>query len=303
MTPGGLLVDKPEGPTSHDVVDRVRRLARERRCGHTGTLDPLATGLMVLLLGRATRLARFVSGADKTYLADLRFGFATDTYDRTGSPTGPVTERSPRREELERVLSRFQGAQDQVPPPFSAKRVAGKRSHRLAREGIAVTLEPVRVEIRALRLLEFRPPFARVEVSVSSGTYIRSLAHDLGQVLGVGAHLDALRRTCVGSFRVEDALDLEALSACAAAGELLGRLLGPEELLRDLPAVEVDAGGAERLVHGLRLGWEAVYGAPPAGAPAFRVLGPEGRLVAVGGPASPSDGLRTLLVWARPSRR
>lgn len=277
---GALLVDKPSGVTSHDVVANVRRLARQRRCGHTGTLDPFATGLLVICLGRATRLARFVSGASKSYLATVRFGFSTDTYDRTGEVTGTWSDSCPDRGELESALGGFRGVQEQLPPPFSAKRIEGKRSHRLARAGVEVKPVPARVEIFEVELLDFEPPRARISLSVSSGTYVRSLAHDLGERLGCGAHLEELRRTRIGSFTVEEASTLETLSALAFHGRLSERLLSPAELLRDLPRVDVTAEAVKLLVHGRDVP-EGAWAPRAAGGGPLRVCDEQGELVSI----------------------
>jgi tRNA pseudouridine55 synthase len=295
MPTGALLVDKPEGLTSHDVVDRVRRLSGERRCGHTGTLDPFATGLLVLCLGRATRLSRFVSGMTKTYVATVRFGFATDTYDRTGKPVGEPRGDGPGREELLPVLAAFLGAQLQLPPPFSAKKIDGRRAYRLARAGLSVQPAAVEIRIDRIALVDHTPPLARLEVTVSSGTYIRSLAHDLGRKLGCGAHLAALRRTRVGSFRVEDASTLEALETAASDGRLGHRLLAPAQLVAELPPATLDADEAVRFVHGRRVH------RPEVPDEAVRVLGPSGELLGVArGAPSGDGGLLPLVVWARP---
>ncbi len=292
-------MDKPTGITSHDVVASVRRLARQRRCGHTGTLDPFATGLLVICLGKATRLARFVSGASKSYLATVRFGFSTDTYDRTGELMGTRRDSVPRREELESALAAFVGVQEQLPPLFSAKRIDGKRSHRLARAGVEITPAPASVEVRELRLLEFEPPRARLSISVSSGTYIRSLAHDLGERLGCGAHLEELRRTRIGPFTIEEASTLETLSALAFQGRLSERLLSPAELLRDLPRVEVSPDAVKLLAHGRDVpGGAWVH--PPTGLQGFfRVCDERGELVSVG-LHEPTGALRPLIVLLAP---
>ena len=288
-----LLIDKPSGPTSHDVVARVRRILGERRCGHTGTLDPFATGLLILCLGRATRLARFVSDAYKSYHATIRFGFATDTYDRTGDPTTEIRDVEPARANLERVLSGFRGRQMQAPPAYSAKKRGGKRLYELARGGAPVVADPVEVEIDQLELVELRRSRAELTVRVSSGTYIRSLAHDIGVELGVGAHLDELRRTAVGSFSVAEAVDLDALEERGAGSALLA----PEAAVRDLPSASVGGEAARRLMHGQPPKWDEVQAewkrssAPPE----IRVLGPKGELLAVGEPVE--RGIRPLLVW------
>ena len=199
---GLLVLDKPVGPTSHDVVARVRRLLRERRIGHTGTLDPLASGVLLLVIGRATRLARFLTTDAKHYEATIRLGFATDTYDALGRPTTPVYGGPlPRFGQIEEALDKFRGTFDQQPPAFSAKKIAGRRSYRAAREQPAaapVLPAPVAVEVTNLELIEAQADLIRVNVACSSGFYVRSLAHDLGVALGVNAHLAELRRTKAG---------------------------------------------------------------------------------------------------------
>ena len=212
-TVGLFMVDKPAGPTSHDCVQRLRRAYRERRVGHTGTLDPFATGLLLICMGRATRLARFFSELPKTYEARIRFGFATDTYDATGKATTDRVPVSWDESLLKETLAAFEGRQLQTPPPFSAKKIGGQRAHRLARAGKAATPDPVWVDVSSIRLLEWSGEEAVVEVSVSSGTYIRSLAHDIGKRLETGAHLSALRRTEIGGFSVEHASAYDAFLA------------------------------------------------------------------------------------------
>jgi tRNA pseudouridine55 synthase len=295
---GALLVDKPGRLTSHDVVASVRRLARQRRCGHTGTLDPFATGLLVICLGKATRLAQFVSGTTKSYLATVRFGFATDTYDRTGEAVGPRSDSSPTREELEAALEGFRGEQEQLPPLFSAKRIDGKRSHRLARAGVEVKPTAAKVEISELELVDFEPPRARLSLSVSSGTYVRSLAHDLGEKLGCGAHLDELRRTRIGPFTVEEASTLEDLSRLAHQKRLSERLVSPAELLRELPRVDVSIDAVKLLVHGRDVPegtWPRPLGPALPGGP-IRVCGEAGELVSVAHVHVASGALRPDIV-------
>jgi len=219
---GLLLVDKPEKLTSHDVVDEARRLLDRRRIGHTGTLDPAATGLLVLCVGRAVRLQSFLTGFDKTYEGEMLFGVETDTYDRDGSPVGPrhpAPDPDPVR--LREEAARFTGDLLQTPPPFSAKKVAGRKFYDLARRGEAVPHAPKSVRVSALDILEVRGDRATFRISCSSGTYVRSIVHDIGKSLGPGAHLVALRRTAVGSFRLEDAVTLPALEAIPAGERLV----------------------------------------------------------------------------------
>jgi tRNA pseudouridine55 synthase len=269
---GALLVDKPRGPTSHDVVAFVRRAFGVPRVGHTGTLDPLATGLLVLLVGSATRLARFLAADEKEYIADVRLGVATPTYDAASldAEVGgrrPETGQSlltnpPTDAEIEAVLARFRGAFLQIPPPFSAKKIASVPAYARARKNQAVELEPVRVTVRELHVLPPSPPtsnlqppasdlrtrdatLVRLRVAASAGFYVRSLAHDVGQALGCGAHLEALRRTRVGRFCVEDALTLDRIEP-----EGPGAVIALNDLLVDMPAVTLTAEGARRAAHG-----------------------------------------------------
>ena len=294
---GVLLVDKPAGPTSHDVVARVRRLTGQRRAGHTGTLDPFATGLLVICLGRATRLARFLSGTDKSYRATIRFGFATDTYDRTGRPVAREGDRAPGAPEpaqLEAALEAFRGVIRQTPPPYSAKKIAGKRAHALARAGEEVKLEPVEVTIHELELVELEGELAVVRLRASSGTYVRSLAHDLGGRLGTGAHLTELRRTRVGEFSVEDAVTLSALEEGTG-----GSPIPADQALPHLPAVSVEPAAVERLAHGRAPAFREVTtpDVPLVAERVLRIVDDAGRLLAVAVPRPDSGVLQPLVVW------
>lgn len=299
---GILLVDKPNGPTSHDVVDAVRRMTGQRRCGHTGTLDPFATGLLPLCLGPATRLARFVSGAAKTYRAVVRFGFATDTYDATGRSLGPPVEVRLERDGLESLLASFVGRQQQVPPPFAAKRIGGQRMYALARAGKPVRPGPVIVVIRRIVLEQIEGERATMEIEVESGTYVRSLAHDLGKRLGCGAHLEELRRTRIGPFSVASALSLEELEEMARSGGIGAAVLGPEEALAELPALRLGRWGAARIKHGGVVGQEDIAGAAPSLVPgqACRLIGPGGELIGVGEAGKLPAQFRPVVVLARP---
>ena len=238
---GVLVVDKPEGLTSHDVVNRIRRLAKTRKVGHLGTLDPIATGVLPLVLGRATRLAQFFSGSEKTYDADIQFGWSTDTYDREGSRTSePVTPRFTRAE-LEAALDRFRGDILQTPPPYSAKKVGGTPAYRLARKHVEVELKPVPVRISALELLDFDGAQARVHVRCSAGTYLRGIAHEVGAELGCGAFLTALRRTASGEFTESRSRTLEALEELVREGMLERALIPAAAVLPEIPSAVVDA--------------------------------------------------------------
>jgi len=243
-----LPVDKPEGPTSHDVVSRARKALGERRIGHTGTLDPFASGLLLLCVGRATRLAEYFSGLDKSYEAVARLGETTDTLDREGRVIAASDGwRGLTVERIEAAIAGFWGDILQVPPRYSAKKVEGERSYRAAREGRSVELQPVEVTIRSLELDALELPQLRFSVTCSSGTYVRALARDIGDELGVGAHLTSLRRTAIGAWRVEDAVAADELDDPARVS---AAAVSPMAALRHLPRIEVDDEIAARLVRG-----------------------------------------------------
>jgi tRNA pseudouridine55 synthase len=238
-----LLVDKPAGPTSHDVVARVRRVFGIRAVGHAGTLDPFATGLLVLVLGPATRLARFVEGEPKTYLATARLGVRTATDDPTGEVVARVEPAAwPSQDAVEQALERLAGTQQQRPPAYSAKLVGGQRSYRLARKGADVALEPVEVTVHRIGLTDYQPPLVSFRATVSSGTYVRALGRDLGTALGTGAHLTALRREAIGAFQVTQAVPLDGLEA--------GTLIPPESLVAGLAQVELRDDETAAVSHG-----------------------------------------------------
>lgn len=296
-----LVVDKPEGPTSHDVVARVRRLTGCRRVGHTGTLDPMATGVLPIVLGRATRLARFYTASPKTYLADIRLGSATTTYDRLGTPLDPAPgsrgTRAIDRAALERALGPFQGTFEQTPPAFSAKKVAGRRAHALARRDRPVALTPVRVTVEDLAIESLAGDLVRLRLRTSAGFYVRSLAHDLGSALGCGAHLAALRRLASGDLTVERATALEDLER---QPELVRQaLIGLESLVPWMAAIHLGDEGVRRVSHGLAAR-PIDMRTPTSGRPAgperdravegTRLLGPDGRLVAIAASAPDQTG-------------
>lgn len=247
---GALVIDKPRGKTSHDVVEAVRRIAGFRQIGHLGTLDPLATGVLVLVLGRATRLARFYTGRRKRYRCSLRFGFATDSYDADGEPLGPDAAPKLDRKHLEELASQFVGHIRQIPPPFSAKKIRGKPAHELARKKKPVSLGPIEVDVYEFRLTDVEGSVARFVVECGAGTYIRSLAHDLGGRHGAGAHLCEIVRTAVGEFTLDQALSLEELQQAARAGRLRDLVIGLEGLLSELPRVTVLPVVERRVRHG-----------------------------------------------------
>jgi tRNA pseudouridine55 synthase len=267
---GALVVDKPLGPTSHDVVARVRRAVGIDRIGHTGTLDPLATGVLVLLAGRATRLASLLSGADKEYVAQVRFGATTPSYDaeerlfqnQAGQPlvaAPPAPSPQIEASDVLRVLPEFLGTSWQVPPPFSAKKLAGVPAYKLARRRQPVEIKPAEVSVEQLQLVSCADGLAELRLVCSSGFYVRSLAHDLGQRLGCGAYLEGLRRTRAGDFSIAHAIPLEVIESEGTAG--LERLIPMNRLLPGLPAVVLTDEGVRRASHGGTLG-ERDYVAP-----------------------------------------
>jgi tRNA pseudouridine55 synthase len=247
---GALVVDKPQGPTSHDVVEAVRRALGFRQVGHLGTLDPLATGVLVLLLGRATRLAQFYAGRRKRYATTFRFGFATDTYDADGSPLGPDLAPQLDRAQIESLAAARVGRYPQMPPAFSAKKIHGHPAHELARKNKPVKLEPVEVEVYEFRALEVEGSSARFSVECSAGTYIRSLADEMGKALGCGAHLSSIVRTAVGEFTLDQAVKLETFEQAAGEGRAAEWVLPLEKLLLDLPSVSVLPAVELRVRHG-----------------------------------------------------
>jgi tRNA pseudouridine55 synthase len=247
---GAFVVDKPEGWTSHDVVNKFRRIARTKKVGHLGTLDPIATGVLPLVLGRATRLAQFYTRADKIYEGVVRFGWATDTYDRAGEPVGERVPVTLDAAELERLLERFRGRLLQVPPPVSAKKIQGKRAYDLARKKEEVVLAPAAVEVYDLTLLELNGADASLRVHCSGGTYLRAIAHELGQAMGCGAHLHELRRTVSGEFTLDLARTIAQLESLAADERLFDALIPASSLLPAMPEIYVDEVAAHRIRHG-----------------------------------------------------
>jgi tRNA pseudouridine55 synthase len=249
---GALVIDKPQGKTSHDVVDAVRHIAGFRQIGHLGTLDPLATGVLVLLLGRATRLVQFYGGRRKRYTAGFRFGFATDTYDSDGEAQGPDAPPVLDAALLEKLAAERIGRFEQMPPAFSAKKIQGRPAYELARKKQAVELKAVEVEVFEYKLTEIEGHIARFVIECSSGTYIRSLAHEMGQKLGCGAHLAEITRTAVGEFSLEQAIKLEELAEAARAGKFADCLIKLESLLPNFPRANVLPVIEKRVRHGTK---------------------------------------------------
>lgn len=248
---GLLVVDKPSGMTSHDVVGKLRRITGEKSIGHLGTLDPMATGVLPLLLGKYTRLAQYFSSAEKSYTGTIRFGFATDTYDAEGEAAGPDSAPELSLAQVRAAASRFNGEMQQMPPAYSAKKIAGKPAYKLAREGLPVVLKTATVHITDFTITNLEGAAASFAMSISAGGYVRSIAHELGQDLGCGAHLSALRRTQAGAFTLSEAHalnELEALAGNLDALELLS--VHPRLLLPQMPSVTGDAMALGRLRNG-----------------------------------------------------
>jgi tRNA pseudouridine55 synthase len=292
---GVLVLNKPVGPSSHDVVSVARRALGVRRIGHTGTLDPRASGVLPLVIGQATRLAQYLTSSAKTYEATIRFGVTSDTYDAAGAVTH-ISAVAPAREAVETALDAFRGSFTQVPPAFSAKIVDGERAYVRARAGQEVVTKGVLVHVHRLELLAYDPPLARVLVHSSAGFYVRSLAHDLGQALGTGAILDALVRTEAGGFTLEDALPFEML-ATAARADLQALIRPMSSLLADVPAVRLTAEGAEWVRHGREIGPRQLSSAIPPAAPLLRLLLGDGTLLGLAESAKTPGFLHPTLVF------
>jgi len=273
---GVIVVDKPAGLTSHDVVSRARHIFRERSIGHLGTLDPMATGLLPLVLGRMTRLAQFYRAVNKEYEGEIRLGFATATYDAEGEPTREPQPVNVPLGEIEAAAARFCGDIEQVPPPFSAKKIAGVPAYKLARKQREVKLEPVQVRVYEFGVGPLVGDRLHFQTRVSSGTYVRSMAHDLGNVLGIGAHLASLRRTAVGEFSLADAHTLDELQARAQRGALPEALVHPRRLLPGMPSVTATEENAAMIRNG-----RAVNLPELSRAPLVKVFAGQAELIAI----------------------
>jgi tRNA pseudouridine55 synthase len=250
---GVLIIDKPSGLTSHDVVARVRRILQQKAVGHLGTLDPLATGVLPLVLGNMTRLAQFYLASEKSYEGVIRFGFATDTYDAEGEPISEPEAPSLTLAQVREFAAKFTGRIEQMPPPFSAKKIKGVPAYKLARKKKEVLLTPVTVEIKQFEIqtMEDAGTCARFRARVASGTYMRSVAHEMGQLAGCGAHLQSLRRTAVAEFELEDAHTLQDLESARQSGEAIADLLvHPRKLLPSIPSVMATDEMVARIRHG-----------------------------------------------------
>jgi tRNA pseudouridine55 synthase len=313
---GILVIDKPSERTSHDVVESVRRIAGFRGIGHLGTLDPLATGVLVVALGRATRLARFYTGRRKRYTCAVRFGFETDTYDADGEALGPDKAPLLNSEEIAVHAAQFLGKIQQMPPAYSAKKIHGRPAHELARKKKSVKLDPVEVEVFEFRLTSVEGSVARFAVECGAGTYIRSLAYDLGKLQGSGAHLAEITRTAVGEFTLDDARSLAELEQDAKGGRLLERVIPLEKLLTDLPRATVLPIVEKRVRHGAKFNVTLAQIQPglanaAQNAPAqldsgdwkpsrLRVFNQQGQLIAIAEPVVPRTYQPLVVLEAMP---
>lgn len=302
---GLILVDKPRGGTSHDIVARVRRILGQQRVGHFGTLDPLATGLLLVAVGGATRLFPWFSRHDKVYGGEMRLGWATETYDSQGRPVSEESPNLPDRTALIEAMKRFVGRFEQMPPPYSAKKVGGQPLYKWARSKRPVSPKSCRVIVHSFDLIDYAPPLARFNVHCGAGTYVRSLVHDLGQTLGCGAHLAGLRRLAVGTYSVDKALTLEEIERLAGEGNFKRFLVPLEALLPEYPRAIISEEGCRRLQKGRPLPDEAVLEVIPAipdkasaeePSQACRLFSPEGRLLALAKPLEDKKGLLPLVV-------
>lgn len=270
---GIVIIDKPERKTSHDVVNAIRRKFNTSKVGHLGTLDPMATGVLPIAVGKATRLSQFIPGSPKIYEGSMHFGFSTNTYDREGTAT---SEEKPIQGDVQAAVKSLTGFIEQTPPPFSAKKIGSVPSYKFARRNKPIALAPVRVEVERFEILSLNLPSLEFRITCSPGTYIRSLAHDLGQRVGCGAHLTRLRRLQSGDFRIDDAVSVDE---CTAAN-----VVAVESLLSSLPLIEVSGSDETKVLHGNQIAQEGT-------APAARIFNKKGEFIAI---ACVENG------WARP---
>jgi tRNA pseudouridine55 synthase len=262
---GLFIIDKPGGRTSHDVVQAIRKKFNTK-AGHLGTLDPMATGVLPICVGKATRMGQFFSSSPKIYTGEIRFGFATNTYDREGTPTTEARPVTSSRNEIEEALRSFTGSLNQVPPPFSAKKIGGISSHKLARRGQEIAIAPARIEVHEVEIMDWKPPVMTFRLVCSAGTYVRSLAHDLGRQLGFGGHLESLRRMRSGEFSIERAVPFDRI--------LKSDLIPVDSLLDSWPRIEVSGGDEIKVLHGNQIPFEARAGLA-------RIFNKKGEFIAV----------------------
>jgi tRNA pseudouridine55 synthase len=303
---GLILIRKPVGPTSHDVVARLRKIFGQRKIGHFGTLDPSAAGLLLVALGKTTKFFPFFSHMDKTYEGRMRLGFSTDTYDRTGRPTSEESREFPALSAVEQALKSFEGKFFQLPPPYSAKKFRGKPLYVYARKNKSMELRPFPAIVHFFRLKDYAPPHLDFEVRCSSGTYIRTLAHDLGRQLGCGAHVAVLVRTDIGGYQLSESLSIEELEVYYETGEIWKFLRPMETLLPFFPKIVLHETGVRLVQNGSSVSAEHIVLSEPAALnpsaslgehpQVFRLFGPEGRLLALARKSSSADAFAPFLV-------
>ncbi|MFQ6069492.1 MAG: tRNA pseudouridine(55) synthase TruB [Candidatus Aminicenantales bacterium] len=302
---GLILVDKPRNYTSHDIILKLRKILKTGKIGHFGTLDPLATGLLAVAVGKATKLFPFFSKADKYYEGKIRLGYATDTYDAEGKPIAPEKKKLPEENEVLKAMKKFEGETTQLPPPFSAKKFRGKPLYKLARNNRNTPLTPSRINVYFFRMKDYRPPFLDFEVKCSSGTYIRSLSHDLGQVLGCGAHLTKLRRLEIGSFHLREAHTLEEIEKWIEEEKFENLLIPVEVLLTHLPKIILKESGSRlarngNLIYPENILKVLIEDTPPGKEKEelFRLFSEEGRLLALARKGKEENSLHPFLVMS-----
>ena len=303
---GLILVHKPPRITSHDVVDRVRKILNEKKVGHFGTLDPLATGLLQIAVGKTTRLFPYFSTADKKYKGRIKLGFSTDTYDSQGKPTSEEIKKFPAVENLEKAMKQFEGEILQKPPPYSAKKFKGKPLYELARKNKEINLAPNKLTVHYFRLIDYNPPFITFKAKCSAGTYIRSLAHDLGAKLECGAHLSELTRIESGGYSIEDCVSLEEIEEFFQKGHINKFLIPMEALLPDFPKIILKESGSARARNGGTIfsnditkvfpDTKAIESTPLKKEEIFRLFSPEGNFIALAKKTPGKNGLHPFLV-------
>lgn len=301
---GLILVHKPQKLTSHDVVARIRRVLNQKKVGHFGTLDPLATGLLVVAAGKATRLFQFFSKCDKVYQGRIRLGFATETFDAWGEPTSPKTRSFPHKQDVLGAMHKLTGELQQLPPPYSAKKFKGRPFYLLARTAGEIPLRPSRVMVHFFQLKDYSPPYLDFSVKCSSGTYVRSLAHDLGKTLGCGAHISKLKRTEFGNFYLKESFRLNQIEARAKKNRWEDFIIPLEKLLCEYPRVILDQKGLTEARSGNMISIENIVEILPGKQPQpetgkqglFRLFNSEGKLVALARGVPDRKGLHPFFV-------
>ena len=294
---GLLLIDKPAGLTSFEVVKKIRDILKVKKVGHFGSLDPIATGLLIIALGKATRLFSFYLDLYKTYKGKIKLGFSTSTYDREGKPTTEEKELNIKEEEIKKALRKFEGEQEQLPPPYSARKYKGKSLYKYARAGEEPVLKPKKIKINYIKLINYSPPYIEFELECSSGTYIRSLAHSIGEYLGVGGHLYSLTRTKIGDFDLNQALSLDEVEKLSKENKIFERIIPLEVLLPQFPKVILEEKGAKLALNGNVVPSSSVLKIIGPKEEIFRLFNVEGRFLALAKRAKMKRGFQPFVVF------